>query len=190
MPRKIPTRRAVLLGLARRCRVVDARSAAGRCLGASLDLALAAHRRGLAVDLVRWTVQGDPDYADHWAVRLDARHVLDLTRVQVDGSTRLVVEADDYPRHFVDRREYPAALFLHDYAASGEAQREVLSAAIMLRMARRMFRYDASTAWRAFFPVRCLGLLARFAGAHLRVGREASMRRLQAHRAELARKLG
>jgi hypothetical protein len=182
-------RRAVLIDLARRRQVTERRAAVGRCLTASLDLALAAHRLGVAVTLVRWKVRRDADFVDHWAVRLDTGHVIDLTRVQVDRSTRLVSAVDDYPADYVDCRDYPASLFLANYVRTDSSVRDTLPARFMLGMARTMFCFDVATALRAFFPVRVLTLASELCTAHLRVARAAAVKRLEARRDGLWRRL-
>lgn len=62
------------------------------------------------VQLVTWTVCGDPNYRDHWALVWQGAKVLDLTRLQVDGRLGVCFDLDDYPPNFQDRRLYPLSV--------------------------------------------------------------------------------
>ena len=138
-----------IVALAQTLNVTHAEAAAGRCLALSLELASEALREhGLQLELVTWRVRGDPTYADHWAVQLDDDHVVDLTRVQVDGSTRLVSPLDDYPRHYVRRRVYPARLLLGAYGEPGAADGALLSPRFMWGCRMRLLRFDFGRAVR------------------------------------------
>ncbi len=106
-----------LVSLAKRFQITRADEAAGHCLSLSLDFALVAkHLHDIDVDLVKWTVADDPAYVDHWAVVLHGDTVIDLTRVQVDGTTHLTAAMVDYPANFRTPRIYPASLLARAYA--------------------------------------------------------------------------
>lgn len=96
------------------------RAAIGRCLSASLDFALLARDRlKIEVELICWRVVDDSRFGEHLAVWLGGGSVLDLTRVQVDGSRQLVGAADAYPANFTQPRRYPAAPLPGGAAAGG-----------------------------------------------------------------------
>lgn len=63
---------------------------AGRCLAASLAFCRAARRHGVETRLVVWSVAGDREFLDHWAVMLANGLIVDLTRAQVDGRSDIV----------------------------------------------------------------------------------------------------
>jgi hypothetical protein len=105
----------LIVRLAGRLRADTARLARGRCLALSLELCRQAQAQGIALRLVVWSVAGDPHYCDHWAVLLEDGSVLDLTRVQVDGSPRLIHELHAYPATYRRPRVYPAAGLLPTY---------------------------------------------------------------------------
>jgi hypothetical protein len=98
--------------------------------------------------LVKWRVKDDPAYVDHWAVLLDADNVVDLTRVQVDGSTKLVCRIGDYPANYVNRRIYPAALLGPAYAARRAPGAARLSNAFLWTCGTTLLRHDLSAALR------------------------------------------
>jgi hypothetical protein len=135
--------------IAKRFQIVQAAEAAGRCLSASLDLATqAAAQHGIAAQLVKWRVLGDLQYVDHWAVLRDEFTVFDLTRVQVDGSRKLVCSLDSYPANFTDQRVYPAGLLLGDYLAMGGAHETRLPTAFLWACGTKLLRFDLAQAWQ------------------------------------------
>jgi hypothetical protein len=145
-PLELSTGRLVRLAKQFRVRKTEAE---GRCLSASLELAEAAlQRHGMRVELVKWHVADDPSYVDHWAVLLDADNVIDLTRVQVDGTLRLVSSIDAYPESFQRRRVYPASLLLDAYVEPGASDRARLSDRFMWQCGTRLFRFDMAEALR------------------------------------------
>jgi hypothetical protein len=138
-----------LIELARKFQIRRIHEATGRCLSISLEFALAARARlGAEVMLVKWNVRDDPFYIDHWAVQLDEQNVLDLSRVQVDGSSALVCPVDGYPHNYQRRRTYPAALLLDEYVSTGASGRPRLSTRFMWICGTRLWRFDMAQAWR------------------------------------------
>lgn len=135
--------------LARKFQIASADEAAGRCLSVSLEFALAA-RRLLDADvrLVKWRVKNDPAYLDHWAVLLDDDNVVDLTRVQVDGSTKLVCRIADYPANYVNRCVYPASLLAPAYMARRAPNAARLSNTFMWTCGTTLLRHDLAAALR------------------------------------------
>ena len=61
----------------------------GQCLMTSLELAHSA-RDIEGLTLLRWRVKKDPDFHEHWALRLSGDDAIDPTRVQVDGKRAVV----------------------------------------------------------------------------------------------------
>lgn len=99
-------------------------------------------------------LRDDTFYVDHWAVRLDSHHVIDPTRVQVDGKRQLVSLVDHYPDNYADRRSYPATLHLVGAAAALETTDRRLPSFFRWGCGIRCFRHDAgkairSHAWRS-----------------------------------------
>lgn len=124
--------------------------AAGRCLSVSLAFALAAlQRHGVNAELVKWRVVGDPCYTDHWAVKLNDRAVIDLTRVQVDGTSQAVCAIDSYPANFKDCRAYPASLLLNAYVAVPLQGESRLSNQFAWYCGTRLLQFDLAGSWRA-----------------------------------------
>src|SRR5450830_1089562 len=85
---KATPQQRLLLRLAARHRLRSVVHARGRCFSVSLDLALDAHKRGLAVTLLRWRGVGEDDFVDHWAVRFDDAQALDPSSSSTVASTR------------------------------------------------------------------------------------------------------
>lgn len=138
-----------LVPLARSLQITRHRAAAGRCLSASLELALLARDRlKIEVELICWRVVDDPRFGEHWAVWLGGGRVLDLTRVQVDGSRQLVGVADEYPVNFTQPRRYPAALLLAAYEAHRHDGDRRLSLAFVRARGRALLRFDLARARR------------------------------------------
>ena len=158
---------ARLIPLARPLQIKRARAASGRCLSASLDLALVARERlKFELELVCWDVHDDPKFSEHWAVWLGGDLVLDLTRVQVDGSRQLVGSTSDYPANFMHPRRYPAALLLPAYEVHGAAADRRLPTEFTRLRARALLGFDLARAWREHDPaaaVAALGRALRFA---------------------------
>ena len=149
-----------LIPLARPLQIRRARAAAGRCLSASLDLALIARERlKIELELVRWDVRGDPKFSEHWAVWLGGGLVLDLTRVQVDGSRQLIGATSDYPANFTRPRRYPAALLLTAYQAHGREADRRLPTEFTRSRARALLRFDLARAWREHDPTAAVAAL-------------------------------
>ena len=139
--------------LARKFQILSKDEAAGRCLSVSLEFALAAQRQlDVDVELVKWRVKDDPDYVDHWAVLLDSDNVVDLTRVQVDGSTKMVCRIGDYPTNYVNRRVYPASLLGPAYPARRAPGAARLSNTFLWRCGTQLLRHDLAAALRGRDP--------------------------------------
>ena len=157
----------VLLVLARRYRIAQLKQARGRCFSTSLAFALEARRRGIEVQLLRWRVKDSDDFADHWAIRLDAERALDLSSVQFDPLGRPVQSLDAYPDNFTDRREYPASLFLDGYQKVAQHRRTRFPLAFLMQVCRAMWRHDVVSDLKRgavhqvlLGTARCLGRLA------------------------------
>jgi hypothetical protein len=155
--------RQQLVLLARQLRITDLDQATGRCLAVSLQLALEAHRRdGTEVNLVKWRVNDDPAYIDHWAVQFDDGRVLDLTRVQVDGTHEPVCSIDDYPAHYTHRRIYPASLLRDAYIEGGESTGQRLSNGFLWARGLALFCFDADVALQCRDPRLGIAALREF----------------------------
>jgi len=150
--------------LARKFQILAADQAAGRCLSVSLEFALAARRQlGAEVQLVKWRVRDDPAYLDHWAVLLDNDTVVDLTHVQVDGSTKLVCRVTDYPSNYVNRCVYPAALLSAAYAARQAPHAARLSDGFLWTCGTRLLGHDLRASLRSLHGGRAVAALREFA---------------------------
>jgi hypothetical protein len=135
--------------LARKFQILSADEAAGRCLSVSLEFALAAERQlGVDPQLVKWRVKDDPAYVDHWAVLLDSDNVIDLTRVQVDGSTKMICPIGDYPANYVNRRVYPTSLLGPAYLSRRAPGAARLSNTFLWSCGTRLLRHDLAAALR------------------------------------------
>jgi hypothetical protein len=134
--------------LARIAQALRARTAAqakGHCFSSSMEFCLAARNENVNAELVVWSVKGDPDFLEHWAVKLSKDQIVDLTRMQVDGRSGVHFALDDYPANFVRRRIYPAHLFLPAYEAQlaqEEGPRRQLSLAQLLHWRWQMLLHD------------------------------------------------
>ncbi len=120
--------------------------ASGSCLAISLDFCRVACRQGVSADLVVWSVAGDKHYRDHWAVLLGQGLVIDLTRLQVDGSREMLHALDSYPSHYKRPRSYPAALLLPSCEAPSGAPAGPLRLGVHQTLRRLMLLHDLSRA--------------------------------------------
>jgi hypothetical protein len=144
----INTRR--LISLAERLQLTKADEAAGHCLSVSLDFALAAKQfYGEDSRLIKWSVAGDRNHVDHWAVLLDDERVLDMTHVQVDGRTTLVARIASYPANFHHARVYPAELLTGAYLESQEHGTGRFTNRFLWICGSRLFRHDMKAALAA-----------------------------------------
>lgn len=142
-------RKARILALARSLHATQVADAEGRCLALSLELAANARDQlGLDLQLVKWRVQGDPKYLDHWAVMLSDSEVLDLTRVQVDGRTSLLAPLDGYPMNYVERRHYRASVVLGGTPRPPAASHGRIHPRLLWSCAHRMMKHDLRKAWQ------------------------------------------
>jgi hypothetical protein len=109
--------------------------AQGTCLHATMELAAEARRLGLGrcVSVVRWRVQGDPAFLEHWALALENGQALDTTAIQVDGNPRPLRRLDEYPANYRSPRHYPL---------------EVVSDVIDVRSLSADHRYPLRQIWR------------------------------------------
>lgn len=112
--------RNTLIAAAQQRRISSPDAAAGMCLTASIEFALAA-RKLAPLQLVRWRVVKDPAYCEHWAICFTEGEVLDLTHVQVDGDARPVHALGTYPAHYRHPRLYPCELLTELFAQDGRA---------------------------------------------------------------------
>ena len=126
----------------------SAREARGLCLHASVDLAAQAHRLGLSrqVSLLRWRLKVDPDFNEHWALKVAEDVVLDLTAAQIDGKPMPRRRIASYPSHFGRPSEYPIELVL-PHAMSGPLDGRV-ARRVIWRLHRALAWYECSAAWR------------------------------------------
>lgn len=169
----------LLLRLAARHRLRSLVHARGRCFSASLDLALDAHKRGLAVTLLRWRVTGQDDFVDHWAVRFDPERALDLSSVQFDPAGRLLQPIRMYPAQFLDCREYPASLFLPTYARVALHRRGRLPLTFLSMVCTAMWRHDVGAALRRLGLQEAAEVSLRFVARRLVLGIERWRRKLE-----------
>lgn len=169
-----------LLRQAERLRVTSAQAAAGRCMALSLELCLLARENGVPAELVVWQVHKDPNFAEHWAVAVGEGLILDPTRVQVDGRTRLRHAWSDYPASFTGVRTYPASLLLPGFdSGAGTGQR--VPPSFMWTVRWRLLRHDLAQARQA----RRLGAMA---SALLSAGKFALVYPLDLAKARLERR--
>lgn len=138
--------RARWLALAANHQMLTLELAEGRCFTASALLAHELSSSGVAVDLVRWRVVGDPRFRDHWAIRLDDEHTLDLTSVQFSAHAPLVMRLQDYPENFRRPRSYPAMQLLAGIDQAAARQDGRLGFTAMAGVAVRIWRHDACRA--------------------------------------------
>jgi hypothetical protein len=138
-----------LLQMAMRFHFDEAREAHGRCFAATLELAALAERKNITVELVRWQVQEDHDFCDHWAVVYGRNTVIDLTRVQVDGNAGLVHSIASYPANYCRPRFYPSEVLLPQFRRLGELQLNRLPLWFMWESGLALTRHDIATAFKA-----------------------------------------
>jgi len=169
----------LLLRLAARHRLRSPVQARGRCFSASLDLALDAQKRGVSVTLLRWRVVGDDDFVDHWAVRFDDQQALDLSSVQFDPAGRLLQPMALYPEPFIDRRDYPASLFLPTYARVALHRRGRLPLPFLSSVCTAMWRHDIGLALGRFALFEAAEVSLRFLARRLVLGIERWRRDLE-----------
>ena len=138
-----------LLHVALQFHFTDSREAHGRCFAATLELAALAERKNIHLELVRWQVQDDHDFCDHWAVVYGRNTVIDLTRVQVDGDAGLVHSISSYPVNYRHPRFYPSEILLPQFRHLGELQLARLPLWFMWECGMALTRHDVVTAFRA-----------------------------------------
>jgi len=178
-------RGAEVLRMAHRLRARTPAQARGRCLALSLELCRQAQAQGIETQLVVWTVVGDPEFCDHWAVMLEDRTIVDLTHIQVDGSARLTARMQDYPTHFRRPHAYPAGLLLPTYECDRDRERRLLSSKCLLKIRWLLVSHDVAQALRCRSLLQVaegLASLAKFAARH---AVDRSLRRLYARREAL-----
>jgi hypothetical protein len=120
--------------------------ATGRCLALSLDFCRVARRQGVPAELVVWSVLRDTHFRDHWAVLVGPGLVVDLTRVQVDGSREIVHALDSYPSNYRRPRTYPAALLLPPCEVLPGTAPGALPLSVHRVMRRLMLQHDLAKA--------------------------------------------
>jgi hypothetical protein len=186
MATPINLHRMRLLKLARSLAVRDPRAASGLCLARSLEFAHVAASKGhTGLQLVRWRVQGDPQFLDHWAVWLDEDFVIDLTRAQVDGQTHIAGPAHAYPSNYTHSRHYPAELLLPDLPWKAAGSLGPLSRPHLTRMAARLLHHDCARAWALRSPRWAAESLLTFGSFHAWLAVRDATRMLRARAAEL-----
>jgi len=148
----------------------SAHEARGVCLWASVELAAKADVLGLTeqVQLLRWRLKGDPEFVEHWALKVSASDVLDLTAVQVDGNPTPWRSIDSYPHHFGKPSQYPIHLVLPYARADMEDGR--IARHELWRLHRALAKYELRIAInrRTFFDAAFVGL--GFLGETTRLG--------------------
>lgn len=140
-----------ILAIANPLRARTLADSAGQCLSSSLELASRVHEAtGVRLQLLRWRVQGDPHYCDHWAVAWEKGHAIDLTRIQVDGKLNVLMPLADYPAHYGTCSRYPSELLLPGFRDEHRGSREGrLSSRFMRQCIHRVFCADLEAAWSA-----------------------------------------
>lgn len=130
----------------------------GLCFDASAEVAREAVRLGFEhkTHFVRWRVQGDPGFLEHWAVRLDDGTVVDVTAAQVDGNPQAVREIDGYPANYGEARLYPVGLILDRLRNNRATGRYRYSARAIWAVHYALFLHDAGRAASVRAP-RALG---------------------------------
>jgi hypothetical protein len=128
----------------------DEAAAHGLCLHATVELGQEALRLGLVQEacFIRWRVQDDAHFQEHWALALAGDRVLDMTAVQVDGSPRHLRLRANYPANYVRPRLYPIPVVLDviaDSAPTGGPDGRY-SRRLLWRLHLRLFRYDIAQA--------------------------------------------
>ena len=124
----------------------SAGEAGGKCFVSTMEFALACSlAKAPDLQLVRWTVKGDPDFCEHWSLAISDKEVIDLTRVQVDGNTAVLHHIDSYPHNYRQMTRYPASAVLtaHPFTWHGTDECARKRAALAVRWA--MFRHDLRT---------------------------------------------
>jgi len=144
----------------------SAHEARGVCLWASVELAAHADRLGLTdqVSLLRWRLSDDPDFVEHWALKVTEDRVLDLTAVQVDGNPTPWRLLDSYPPHYGKPRQYPIPLVLPHARPGAEGGR--VERRVIWRLHSALAKYEVSCAYRR-------GAVSEMAAAGLRLGVES-----------------
>jgi hypothetical protein len=130
----------------------------GRCFHATVQLGRQAVWLGIAhrASFVRWTVGGDHDFLEHWALALDDGRLLDATALQVDGEPRAVRSLGEYPDSFGTPCFYPLAVVLDALDKAGHGlpgDDSRVPPEVTWAVHRRMFRHDAVRAMRTFSPL-------------------------------------
>ena len=100
-----------------RMRATSLEKARGTCLTMSLEFCVLAKKHNIPVKLVMWRVKNDPTFADHWAVLINPKQVVDLTRIQVDEKTHanIIFDISNYPKNFSEPRFYSTSALLDEY---------------------------------------------------------------------------
>jgi hypothetical protein len=126
---------------ANRVAIRSADDAKGKCFQTSARFAIA-FSEFVDLRLIRWEVKGDADYCEHWCIGLSDTEVLDLTRVQVDGTKDVLHHIDDYPDNYRQMRQYPASTILSkdSYLQEGSLKGGLNISPVRMRLA--MLRFD------------------------------------------------
>ena len=137
--------RSLLIQQANRVAVRNAEKAKGKCFLTSAKFAVA-FSEFVDLRLIRWEVTEDADYCEHWCIGISDTEVLDLTRVQVDGTTDVLQHINDYPTNYKQVRQYPLSAIFSKRHFSGES---LIGAAVNISpigMRLAMLRYDLANA--------------------------------------------
>jgi hypothetical protein len=179
-------KRAMLVRLANRHVMHSSELASGQCFIASLSFAHAA-RKIDDVPLLRWHVRNDPDFIEHWAVRLSETEVLDITRVQVDGDRQALKAINSYPASYRLVGEYPSSMLLAYCLSEGDVLKSA-SFRQALAMRRAIHRHDRRQPGSGSFALR-LRSLANLAHYVIHALVTRFHLKLAARRQQLARRL-
>ena len=170
-----------LLWLAAGKAIRSSNQAHGQCLMMSLQLAHSA-RDIEGLSLLRWRVKNDPDFHEHWALRLSGDDAIDPTRVQVDGKRAVVKSIASYPATYFLAGEYPLEIFLTNPDA-GAQQLRMHKKPVPMRWS--MHRHDVAVATgvnkaAVLFTglVRFTHFLANFCIGELRRGMQSRQEKL------------
>ena len=136
---------SLLIEQANRVAIRSAEEAKGTCFLTSAKFAIA-FSEFIDLRLVRWEVTDDADYCEHWCIGISDTEVLDLTRVQVDGTTAVLHHIDNYPPNYTRMRRYPSSAIFSkgDFSAQGVIGAALKISPIGMRLA--MLRYDLANA--------------------------------------------
>lgn len=140
--------RRLLVQQANRVAIRGAEEAKGKCFLTSAKFAIA-FSEFVDLRLIRWEVVDDADYREHWCIGISDTEVLDLTRVQVDGTDGVLHHVNNYPANYIQMRQYPASRILSKCRHSPDCVRDGVLNISPMGMRLAMLRYDLANAGNA-----------------------------------------